>query len=346
MKRVLSLALAVVLVLGIAITGSAATVKITGINDSFSYYKLGASNNSLDKISSYTDFPDDQRCDQTYKLYLSPDEFTWDGTAPALGHFTTGQLSNAKITVKKKVTKGGDLIKSVELKTETVTMKGVPTKLVYIEVKTIEEFVSVSGKDFDWTIYLAKNGSKQTQTEFQFTGTMKNEETTVDTGDDEVNLSEGQYAKAEGYIKAIKVDTGNGLYINAKMFEDKKYYAKSTQDITAADDEIIAKYPEIDTIYTLNTVNMNSAGNTVEFDIDEKYFVYDADGKYIGTTADKLPFSGKYYLATKKIDMGTEEAPEPTEEPTIDTPEPYEPPVVTGGDDVPANVNDNPGTGK
>jgi len=261
---------------------------------------------------------------------------------------TLTAFSREKYTLKKKLSKGGELLKECKLKNVSrvpdgsggylTDAAGKEVKGVVMEAEFADPFVSTSDKDFDYTFYLAKSGTKMADTERYLVGTMENEVIEVDE-DDEVNLSEGQVAKCITYTKAIQVDTGNGLFINTKMFEDKKYYAKSVQDITAADDEIIGKYPEIDTIYTLYTINMNSAGNTVEFDIDDTYYAYNADGKYIGTTNDKLPMSKKYYLATKKIDMaGVEET--PADETPVDLDN-----SVTGGDDVPANLNDNPGTG-
>jgi len=334
MKKVLSLVLAVVLVFGMATVAFAAAPKINGLEDPFNYYKgLGSSTVWGDSINEGEFAPCEER---VTKLYLRGDNFTWDSGSPTAA-VSSSQLSNGKITVKKKITKGSNVLKDVTLERDGAQM--------YIKVKYVTEYVSTSEQDFDFTVYLAKSGTKQGISEIQIYGTMKNEEVLLDDGDEEVDLSDGQYAKADGYIKNVRVDTGNGLYINAKMFDGKKYYAKSNQDISASDDAVLNAYPEIETIYYLNSINMSSSGNTVEFDIDDKYYVYNADGQYIGTTADKLPFSSKYYMANTKIDMGSDSA--SSEEPVENgaTEEPIANPGM-GGDDVPANTYDNPGTGR
>jgi len=268
----------------------------------------------------------------------------------------TSDFSRNKITVKKSVTKGGGLFKDPELKNDTYTFDtkdvthpdgtAVKFNIVRLQVEFKDPIVSVKEQEFDFKVYLAKSGSKITDSEISVTGYQENEKITVDE-DDEVNLSDGQYAKAESYTKGILVDTGNGLFIRTNMFEGQKYYAKSEQNEPSnADEDILAKYPEIESIYTLYTINMKSASNVVTFDIDDKYYAYNQDGKYIGMTTDKLPMASKYYLATKKIDMDNgdvSEAPDDTEGTTpvdVDNESPS-----TGGDDVAVNVNDNPGTG-
>ena len=333
MKKVLSLVLAVVLAFGMCTVAFAATNKIEYAGGVASYH-IGSSssgtavsgNDSYDWSGSIS--KEFLEADEELKVYIDASNFN-----NLTGVLTTSKLSTGNITVKKKVSKGSDLINSIEFKNDGTTG-------VYVKIKLIDPFVSTAEKDLDFTIYLAHKGSKLSDTELNITGTMRNEEIEVDEGEDEVNLSEGAYAKAIAYIKSIKVDAGNGLYINTKFFEDKKYYAKAVQDVSAADDAILSQYPEIDTIYTLYSINMNSAGNTVEFDIDETYYVYNADGQYIGTTADKLPMSSKYYLATKKIDMGADVTEGDGDTTPVDVEQ-----GDWGGDDVPANANDNPGTG-
>jgi len=334
MKRVLSLVLAVILAFGMATAAFAAAPKITDIDSGFAYYKaLGSSSEHPSAI----DMGEFAPTDEAIKLYLRGDSFIWDPVSYVTDNggaaISSSQLSSGKITAKKKVTKGSNVLKDVTLERDG--------KQMYVKVKFVEEYVSTSEQDFDFIVYLAKNGSKQGETEIQIYGTVKNEEVLVDDGDEEVDLSDGQYAKAESYIKNIRVDTGEGLYNNAKMFDGKKYYAKSNQDVTASDDTVLNAYPEIVTVYYLNTINMSGSGNTVEFDIDEKYYVFNADGVYVGTTSDKLPFSSKYYLATARIDMSSD-----TEDP-VEEPDPV-PDIPTesnaGGSGTP-NANDIPGTG-
>ena len=318
MKKALSLVLAVVMVFGMATVAFAAAPKITDISGSFDYDYTGPGTQGTGSLNLGEIGPDLE-----VKLYMYAGDFEWEDPATAPTILSSSHLSNAKITVKKKVTKGSSVLDVVELKKASSAM--------YIKVKFVKEYVSTSDQDFDFTVYLAKKSSKIDDTAIQIYGTMKNTEILVDDNDEEVDLSDSAYAKADGYIKNIKIDTGNDLYVNAKMFDGKKYYAKSSVEVTAADDAVMNAYPEIQVIYTLNSINLNSSGNTVTFDISDKYYVYSADGQYLGTTADKLSFSSKYYLANAQIDMSGAEVAE-TEEPTDDSePEVIDNPVM-GGD--------------
>jgi len=318
MKKALSLVLAVVMVFGMATVAFAAAPKITDIAGGFDYDYSGPGTQGIDSLNLGEIGPDLE-----VKLYMDVTDFEWEDPTNVPTALSSSHLSNAKITVKKKVTKGSSVLDVVELKKDSPRM--------YIKVKFVEEYVSTSDQDFDFTVYLAKKSSKIDNTEIQIYGTMKNTEILVDDNDEEVDLSDSAYAKADGYIKNIKIDTGNDLYVNAKMFDGKKYYAKSSVEVTAADDAVMNAYPEIQVIYTLNSINLNSSGNTVTFAISDKYYVYSADGKYLGTTADKLAFSSKYYLANAQIDMSGAEVAE-TEEPTDDSePEVIDNPVM-GGD--------------
>lgn len=349
MKKVLSLVLAAVLVFGMASIGFAATAtagKTISLGDS-GYETDGkgfvfTGNKGQLFFYENVDYTtvvniDKIQADTTLNLAYINKATSTGGTNVALSNTTISDLNRDKITVKRRISKGSDLIDNVKFKNVTnpydANLKSVAVQIVFID-----PFVSTKEKEFDITVYLAIDGSR-TDMEWSVSGYMENPTIEVDE-DDSVDLSDGEVADCVGYTKSIQIDTGNGLFINTKMFDGQKYYAKSVQEITASDDEITAKYPEIDNIYRLYTVNLKSAANTVEFDIDDSFYVYDADGKYIGMSTDKLPVSDKYYLATKKIDMGADVTEEPADEVPVDPVNPE-----TGGDDVPANINDNPGTG-
>jgi hypothetical protein len=320
MKKVLALALAFVLVMGMATIGSAATNKIT-----LSGYGWSSSADNYKNMGSIS--PDRAEI----KLYLDNTDFGLLATDT----LTTSLLSNAKIDVTAKKTNGYACLDSVKLKNDSTQKK------VYVEVKFIKELVSTKSVDFDYTIALTVKGKKQTDTELTIAGTMENEKIEVDEDTDTVDLSDGAYAEASEYSKSVEIEAGNGVYVTINMFKDQKYYCKAIMDVVGDDKTLVDKYPQIDTVVQLNTINIPKSA-AVKFDMSDKYYVYDAAGKYIGTSADKLPMSAKYYLSTSKIDMGDTTVEEPSDSTTAPS-EPANP--ITGGDDAAPNANDNPGTG-
>lgn len=88
--------------------------------------------------------------------------------------------------------------------------------------------------------------------------------------------------------------TNNTVYKSKTGFTGQKYYFNVKIDETMSDDNIIAKHPEIDSIYTVYQANMSNS--TVKFkDYDKNYSVYDQQGKSLGMSESKdLPLATKY----------------------------------------------------
>lgn len=325
MKKVLSLLLAATMAAGMATVGFAATgKKITDIHDSsleLSYRKdptIGTSfaNHPAATVSNQTvsysnNIIPHSKVTDSIDLYRSM--FLWDGDTPDNQRLTSNEIRAAKLDVRTSNSSGSKAVDKISIDSRT----GV------IEIKYVEEYVSTKDLDFDFTIYLTIDGKRKTSAGLTFTGTLANETTPVYQGDDYVDTSAGQVAEAQDNIRSIEVDMGGGVSIFAKMTKDKKYYGTTSQNPDDADNKVFQKYKDIDNVVQLKTVGLNQSGDIVKLATDSsEYYVYDSDLNYLGRSNEMLPYSTKYYLAGRKLDVsgsGTIVDEDDTSEPDVDT---------------------------
>lgn len=328
---------------------------ITGINpDAYlgdNITKNGHSLSSGESESSLEVRPGDK-----IQLNFDSDFFEWKNGSPSpAAPVSASALSRGKITVRKSSGKNSSIIEDVSFKSSNGR--------AYVEIEFVDLLVSTSDKEFDLTVYLAHNGSRSRDTEVQLTGVLANEYIEVDENDDYIDISDGAILESDGYNRNIEVYIGDGLSLYPKLFSGRKYYAVARQEVSSSDERILDRYPSIETVYRLYVVGMNTSGKIAEFDLSDKYYVYGDDGKYLGTTNERLPFSSKYYLSSKRITLASsdnglaveEEEPsgeQPAETPGVTVPG-GTPPGDSGGSgsgdatqEVPAvGANDNPHNG-
>lgn len=171
---------------------------------------------------------------------------------------------------------------------------------------------------------------------------IENEEKALEDDGDIIFTDDNVYVKATESVRNVVLDAGEGLYITKSFGKGQKAYARVSLELSAGDEKLFLKYPELSDVYTLYTNGVESANVYVDFrDLADTYFVYDANFKLVGTTADaKIPFSAKYYLTTAKVDLaGTEVDGDSSEAPSeIDN-------SATGGGSTAPSNNYNPNTG-
>jgi len=363
MKKVLALVLASAMAIGMAATVFGATVdKATGfakdvdgnivadLEDGYTDDRpLGLSGNySTTSVArsvnnqtvSYTDdiVPHDEVEDY---IYLTTAMFDWDSTHTNnnTGILSAKQIRTSKLAVRTSVSSGSKAIDEVKIE----------NKDGRILIAYAPEWVSTKDLDFDFTVYLTFDGKRWNDQGLTFVGTLANEITEVYSEDDYVDTSSGQIAEAMDFVKDIEVDLGNGVSIFTKMFKSKKYYGTCTRDADEQDDVVFAKYADIDNVVTMKTVGLNSTGDIVQLDTDySDYYVYDKDLNYLGQSNELLPYSTKYYLANKKLDItdgddddGLVDDGAPVTDDDDDGLNP-----ASGGDDGADNANANPSTGR
>ena len=324
MKKVLALVLAAMMVLSIAPLALAAAVSENNL-------VFGVSGTALTiSASNEINLTADARPADKYDIYLLNSSET--GTA---AFFTKQMIKDAKIDVK--VRGGAGALNKVEIKYDAAGY-------AYAQVSLIEPFVSTGSKDFEIVVTPVINRKNVKDEEITIIGTLKNYPgEIVDDTYEYSNFDEfRRVIEAKDYVKKIELEVDDILSIFTKLFNGKKYYAKATNKIKSEDEALFVEYPELDAVYYLTTIGLNSVGNYVKLNLDDKtLFVYDEDLNYLGTSADELPVTGKYFIASAELDIVEEEVDEvPVDEADEDGSNPN-----MGGNDAPVNVNDNPGTG-
>ena len=245
---------------------------------------------TLDTLSNLSAKPG-----QEMKIYLTANMFV-DNTGARITtestHISRNQIRAARIALRRSTSRGSKAFKSVSLSYDKVG--------AYISVKLVDEFVSLNDLDFATTVYLTVNGNRRNATSVTVAGTLAADVVEVYGDDDYVDLSGGRVAEAVERVSRIEVDLGNDLTIFTSMVRGRKYYGTTTLSLTAADSRLMDKYPSVQDVYTLKTINLKPPGNAVYIDRGTRMHVYGADGAYLGTTGQMLPYSTKYYVSIKK----------------------------------------------
>jgi hypothetical protein len=305
--------------------------KITGFNPAFDEWVPEGDDLSKANMSSY--------------LPITADMFKWKdkngndvtnlvaaGVSPDAS-VRSSQLNNVGIRrVYQKNT--ANTIRDVELRTSDSDVR----------VRTVKFYTKTSDTDVELKVALTFKGSTKDAPEYSYSFTIENDEEIIEEGQTEAASYGNIYLKADATVRNVEFqgDEDEIVFATKTVVKGQKYYFNVDTDLSDTDKDIIENNPEVDSIYTVYQNNMANA--TVQFkNLDREFFVYDGNGKLLGTTKDKkLPLASKYILTTAKVDFGGEE--EPVEEPVEEPTEPEAPPM--GGGEVVETPNTyNPNTG-
>lgn len=348
MKKVLSLVLAVVLVLGMTSMVSAKeTLKRTEWRSTNSQSASDIpANVSLEDAYTYesqfgtlANFPSnvtpvaDQKIKFDLNRILAPINFTVGASK-----ISTSMLSGDDWGVGYKIVKGAQIISKCDLDKTNA-------RVVFNKYFTYTKDI-----DFEVELWLTNNKTRIKGSEITVSGTYVADDYKVDIDSDDTYyyIGDGTIVKATEYIRDIELDLDHDVSIFTKLFQDKKYYGIANEDASDSDITMFEKYPQLENVYNLVTSGLAGSGNIVKFNMDDNLYVYsvDADGNlfYVGRTKDRLPYYSKYYVSSKEVDIADEDVVDggtaPTDVSDIDVGN-----VSGGGDDIEDFVNDNPGTG-
>lgn len=323
MKRFLCVVLTLTLVLGMALSANAATIVITpggggpgpvltnggtgrtgggvvtsgirNINDSSAITDLIDANATLNDSDtlSFDDLTDlEVQPGDVIKIPLQGVLFK-DSSGTPFDQFdvSLSALNSAGITVRGTFSQGQGVY--------NVSLGG-NRNGSYIKI----EFLSghfFQAQRFSSYIFLYKNGSRKASTRIAIKGRLESVPQELYAGDDYVDLSDGSAAHVNTTLRNVEVYLGEGCSITRTLSKGQTYAGIATvDDINSNDLLVLSKYPNVEYIYKLETVGLKLPGNIVRFDLDRKYYVYNSNGTYIGTSDQALPYWTRYYMSSTK----------------------------------------------
>ena len=313
MKRIISMMLALATIIAIA-----APVAAASTSSSTSYKDVVAKINE----NYYLDFqgnafvhPEETRPGDYILIPLERAGFEdssgslidWDGSQD-MGP-SKNQLRSNRIDVSYETISGPEVIRDIKIVEFTPTRRIRCQSAIRIRFK--KEFLSTKELKYQFKIYLTMD-KKLASEKLQFDGMFSNQTVEVYTGRDYVYLGDSDVALCTGPVENIRVDLGCGISHYTEMIKDEKYYAiaENMDDLEEEKDAIFSTYyDDIVAAYKLKTVNLRTDGNVIEFTdfaYNEKYYVYNIRGELIGMSNQRLPYSEKYYLTAKEIEIDAE----------------------------------------
>ena len=325
MKRIISVLLAVVLGAGMTVAAFAANPRIT------------------EQTKKLADVDAGER-GPGHQIWLP---LVKEAFAEADEDLTMADVRASRITVRQNARRGSQAIASVDIKENK-------DKVASILITLTDPFTSTQPLDFETRLELYLNGRRQNLTT-TVSGTLANVIDEVYSDTDYIDLSSGITALAVENARGVEAYLGQGVSVFVNMARNKEYYGTVTNNPDDNDIEIMTKLPDISEVLTLTTIGMNAEGRTVRLDADRNYYVYSRNLTYLGRSNDMLPYSTKYYLSTRELDVDDEEdefidEDEPEEIDSLEEPE-EEPGDEEAPQEYPAqqpsnrNPSDNPDTG-
>ena len=290
------------------------------------------------------DVEDLNRADMKSHLPLVAEMFTWEYKGEEVDLATAG--IDGKATMTSSHLKDIGLRRSYQKGTaNTIRDAKLRESDSDVRVRTVKFYVSTKETDVELKLALTYKGSTKNAPEYTYDFTIENVKELIEEDQFEVYSNGNIYLEADATVRNVEFqgDDDENVFATKTVVKGQKYYFNVTDELESEDEKMIADNPEIDSIYNVYAVNMANA--TVQFkNLDREFFVYDTEGKLLGTTKDsKLPLARKYVLTTAKVDFGGADE-EPVEEPTVEEPADVDAPPMGGGE-VPPSNNYNPNTG-
>ena len=216
-----------------------------------------------------------------------------------------------------------------------------------IEVEFVRTLVGTRGVDFVFYVIPVIGGRQHRDYAVTFDGTFANPEFGVWDNTDREDISDGSIAYAQETIREITFEVGAGMTITTRMQSGSRMFAVATFEPDNRDLTVFNDHPSIREVINLRHSGFPNSAIVRLDSIFGNYFVYGANGNFLGRGNEDLPLGNKFYLSTSRLEVTT-----PTDnQETPDGPaDELAPP--TDGDAVaqqPApgtNVNHNPPTGR
>lgn len=241
---------------------------------------------------------------------LDTDHFKWDPDIEEMfGAVRKSTLDNNRVRVHTMFRRGKECIESVGY--ENINGRA------YLMVRFKEDFPFTEEREFAFDLYMTHKGKRKEETMLQIEGTVVNDIITIKGDNERADLSQGgTMVEADGACRNAELYIGAGVSLFQNLIGGNLYYARATDKRDDGDIEIMNYFPDIKKVLTITSTKNISNNATVRLQYTERddlgneillekfktvYYVYDADGKLIGTTDDDLPLRSKYFLAIQEL---------------------------------------------
>lgn len=199
-------------------------------------------------------------------------------------------------------------LKEADIRAVQVTTRGPGIASTTIEDTDTGAFVKLEftkglaylNQSFSFALYLNVNGSRETATRINIKGRVATDVFEIYADKSYEDISGGDGIKAMANIANFEFYLGQGVSVTRNITRGITYYGVASNDMQPADEALYLKYRDLADIYRLQTVNLKTEGNTVRFEMDDTYYLYNTRGEYIGTSDQPLPYWTTYYVCFEK----------------------------------------------
>ncbi len=220
--------------------------------------------------------------------------FTWSNGMPGpTTNVTNSQISSGRITVRHVRHGGTGVIDDIVFETKSGK--------TYVRINFLKDMSATTERSFDITVSLHANGVRNRQSEVNISGVLRNPVVELESGQDYVDLSQGEVATTRYTHSNIAIYAGHGISVHTRLFGGRKYYCKANNEWSSADERVYLRYEDIEGIFNLQYANLSVNSSKVSFDLNTSFYVYDGSLNYLGTTRQQLPLAEKYYLASRRL---------------------------------------------
>lgn len=276
-----------------------------------------------------------------YFIAFNSDFFSWTNAAPSpAGTLTSTVLRSSRVSIRITSQMNSKVFDTIELSSKN--------NAAGVLIKFIDPFVSTKELDFRTKVYVQVGNTRYLDSTADIEGTLANNEISFYDDDDEIDLSYGDVGFIEELIRNVDVYIGEGVTIRVPFLRKnaKIYGAVTIDDYTGDNEEVLDRHPEIEHVYHLHTIGLNATANTVTFDADSNYYVYNSYLEYLGRAKQKLPYSTVYYMAVRELKITAADLPDGEDFGEPDTPLENWGTGTSSSSNANTNKNDNPATGK
>lgn len=204
------------------------------------------------------------------------------------------KTENKTMNLSIKANYSKSLVKNVKLAYNS-------NEQAYLQIEMADRFVGVDSRNWRINVRLYKNNSHINGGDIVLQGTLENESQEVDGYTNYLFLSDEPVLNVTKYVSKAELELDYGILVNTRLFNGKKYYLSASNDISRSDENVFAKYPAINYVYTLSNVGIIASNTTVTIDRGDGDYVYNEKLEYLGRTGEKLSYSNKYYVTAERL---------------------------------------------